>query len=124
MPGTQRTLTGRVLTVTIEGVAMPAKRGRAKRMVDPIDTTSTESNGFKDKEAGLQSADGDATCVVPVAATTIPTEGDLADVVVAFTGGRSITIPALITEVTDDATYDGEYTVSITWQSRGEYTVS
>jgi hypothetical protein len=124
MAGTIRTVTGKVLTVTLEGVTLSVRKSKVTRKVAEIDTTSVLSAGYEDAEAGLKSAMGDFEAVVPVATPVDVTEGQLGTFVVSF-GGRVVTLTdALITQVEDTSDYKGERIVSGNFRNRGAYTVA
>lgn len=121
MPPTINYLTGDVVGVNAGG-ALAAASGKFTRKANVVKMTNSTGGGYQQVEAGVKSASGDCSCVFKAASGVILTEGVKVALTVVAAGGQTLTTDALISEITDSWSAEGEYGYSFTWESDGEFT--
>lgn len=114
---------GKALSATIGGTAATVQKSSMKVSVDSLKATNARSNGYQEVIAGIKAFSGTLTCVVDANAPITVNEGDYIDVVVGVKGGRSISGSAMVTELGDDADITGDYELTVTVESNGQYTL-
>jgi hypothetical protein len=128
---TPNILVGKCVAVYVGGVWLYSKGGSVSRKADLIKVTNARSKGYTQLRPGIKAASGSVdlvfNCQDPL---QMLNPGQEVDLVIDTTGtdanptavvGMIHTLKAVLGEITDSWQVDGDFGISINWESSGEW---
>lgn len=124
MPVTPNYIPGKALSGSFNGTDLTITKSSMKVMVNVLKGTNKKSNGQQEVFAGIRSASGTLTFVINADSPVVAAEGTFITLIVGVTGGRSYNGTFFIDSISDEATVDGDYSMTVSVQSSGAFTAA